>query len=111
LQRMMAGIGVDLEPQEISAEDRFGYDRAYDMAHWETPYGAFPLSRLNAVFGTGGPQNNTAIASPELDAAIAQTVSELDESKARELAKGLDVMLWEEGRSVPLVRNFDTVAV
>ena len=50
-------------------------------------------------------------ATPRIDAKIDQTLSELDQDKARALANQVDTMIWQEGFNLPLFQSPGDIAV
>ncbi len=72
---------------------------------------AFPLSSLTQIYASKGESNFGKIGSPEIDAKIEETLSELDPAKARDLANELDKMIWAIGFSLPLFQSPGNVAV
>jgi peptide/nickel transport system substrate-binding protein len=69
------------------------------------------LSGLSQIYASQGESNYGKIGTPEIDAKIEQTLSELDAAKARTLANELDTMLWQEVFSLPLFQAPGNVAV
>ncbi len=72
---------------------------------------AFPLSALPQIYTSDGDSNFGKIGSPEIDAKIDETLSELDQDKARVLANEVDQMIWQEGFSLPLFQSPGNIAV
>jgi peptide/nickel transport system substrate-binding protein len=72
---------------------------------------AFPLSGLPQIYASDGESNFGKIGSPEIDAEIEQTLAELDPGAARRLANDVDLLLWKEGFSLPLIQSAGNVAV
>ncbi|BBU21805.1 ABC transporter family substrate-binding protein [Mycobacterium xenopi] len=113
-QHNLAQIGVKLvlEPkpgtgffsQHVSVGD-------FDLAQFGWVGNAFPLSALPQIYTSDGDSNFGKIGSPQIDAKIEQTLSELDENKARALANQVDVMIWREGFSLPLFQSPGDIAV
>lgn len=83
----------------------------FDIAQFAWGGDAFPLASLTQIYADGGESNFGKIGSPEIDAKIEETLSELDPAKARELANELDKMIWAEGHSLPLVQSAGNAAV
>ena len=83
----------------------------FDIAFFGWVGDAFPLSGLTQIYASYGESNFGKIGSPEIDAKIEETLAELDPGAARRLANQLDVMLWEEGFSLPLTQAPGNVAV
>jgi peptide/nickel transport system substrate-binding protein len=113
-QNSLAQIGVKLD-LDIRPAAGFFTDYVtvgnFDIAQFAWGADAFPLSSLTQTYRTNSESNFGKIGSPEIDAKIEQTVSELDSDKARELANELDKMLFEEVFSLPLTQSPGNVAV
>jgi peptide/nickel transport system substrate-binding protein len=113
-QNSLAQIGVKLD-LDIRPAAGFFTDYVtvgnFDIAQFAWGADAFPLSSLTQTYRTNSESNFGKIGSPEIDAKIEQTVSELDPDKARELANELDKMLFEEVFSLPLTQSPGNVAV
>lgn len=113
-QNNLAEIGVklvlDVKPgtgffnQYISVGD-------FDITQFGWVGGAFPLSALTQIYASDGDGNFGKIGNPKIDAKIDQTLSELDQDKARALANQADTMIWEEGFSLPLFQSPGNIAV
>jgi peptide/nickel transport system substrate-binding protein len=113
-QNSLAQIGVKLD-LDIRPAAGFFTDYVtvgnFDIAQFAWGADAFPLSSLTQTYRTNSESNFGKIGSPEIDAKIEQTVSELDPDKARALANELDKMLFEEVFSLPLTQSPGNVAV
>jgi peptide/nickel transport system substrate-binding protein len=113
-QNNLAQIGVKLV---IDAKGGSGFFTQYinvgdfDIAQFSWVGDAFPLSGLPQIYKSDGESNFGKIGSPELDAKIEQTISELDQGTARVLANEADAMIWDEGFSLPLTQSPGNVAV
>lgn len=113
-QHNLAQIGVklvlDVKPgtgffsQHVSVGD-------FDITQFGWVGGAFPLSALPQIYTSDGDSNFGKIGNPRIDAKIDQTLSELDQDKARALANQVDTMIWNEGFSLPLFQSPGDVAV
>lgn len=113
-QRNLAQIGVklvlDVKPgtgffsQYISVGD-------FDIAQFGWAGNAFPLSALPQIYTWHGDSNFGKIGNPAIDAKINETLSELDQAKARVLANEVDTMIWHEGFSLPLFQSPGNLAV
>lgn len=112
-QNNLAQIGVKLE-LDIRPAAGFFTDYVtvgnFDIAQFAWSGDAFPLASLTQIYQTGAASNFGKISSPEIDAKIEQTVSELDPVKARELANELDKMLFNEVFSLPLTQSTGNIA-
>ncbi len=113
-QNNLAEIGVKLV---LDAKPGTGFFTQYinvgdfDMAQFGWSGDAFPLSGLPQIYASNGDSNFGKIGSPDIDAKIEQTLSALDPGTARALANEVDVMIWQEGFSLPLFQAPGNVAV
>jgi peptide/nickel transport system substrate-binding protein len=113
-QNNLAQIGVKLV---LDAKPGTGFFTQYinvgdfDIAQFGWSGDAFPLSGLPQIYASDGDSNFGKIGSPQIDAKIEQTLSALDPGTARALANEVDVMIWEEGFSLPLFQAPGNVAV
>jgi len=113
-QHNLAQIGVklvlDVKPgtgffsQYVSVGD-------FDIVQFGWVGNAFPLSALPQIYTSDGDSNFGKIGNPQIDAKIDQTLSELDQDKARALANQVDTMIWQEGFSLPLFQSPGDIAV
>lgn len=113
-QQNLAQIGVklvlDVKPgtgffsQYVSPGD-------FDIVQFGWVGNAFPLSALPQIYTSHGDSNFGKIGTAEIDAKIDETLSELDEDKARALANQVDLMIWQEGFSLPLFQSPGNLAV
>ncbi|BBX72593.1 hypothetical protein MSHI_04990 [Mycobacterium shinjukuense] len=113
-QHSLAQVGVQLELQSRSGSGFFSnYINvgAFDIALFGWVGDAFPLSALTQIYASDGESNFGKIGSPQIDAAIQQTLEELDPGKARVLANEVDKLIWAEGFSLTLTQSPGTVAV
>ena len=113
-QQNLADVGVKLELDAKGGNGFFSQyitPGAFDIAQFTWVGDAFPLSSLTQIYATGGESNFGRIGSPEVDAKIEETLSELDAGVARRMANQLDLMLWQEGFSLPLTQSPGNVAV
>lgn len=113
-QNNLAQIGVELQLNAVAGGTLFTdyvTPGNFDIAQFGWGGDAFPLASLTQIYATGGESNFGKIASPEIDAQIEATLSELDPAKARELANELDKMIWSEGHSLPLFQSPGNLAV
>jgi peptide/nickel transport system substrate-binding protein len=113
-QNNLAQIGVKLD-LDVRPAAGFFTDFVtvgnFDIAQFAWSGDPFPLSSLTQIYQANGESNFGKIGSPEIDAKIEQTVSELDPDKARTLANELDKMLFNEVFSLPLTQSTGNVAV
>lgn len=77
----------------------------FDIAQFGWEGNAFPLSALPQIYTSDGDSNFGRIGNAAIDAKIAETLSELDQDKARALANQVDVMIWQEGFNLPLFQS------
>ncbi|MEU4339657.1 ABC transporter family substrate-binding protein [Nocardia sp. NPDC023852] len=117
IQQNLAAIGVKLN---IETKPSKGYftdviqPGNFDVAQWTWVGDPFPLGSLNQIYGYNPNDlqgNYGRIGSPELNALIEQTMSELDPKKAIELANQLDRRVFEEGHSLPLMQSAGNIGV
>ncbi|BBY82556.1 ABC transporter family substrate-binding protein [Mycolicibacterium pulveris] len=113
-QNNLAQIGVKLE-LDVRPAAGFFTDFVtvgnFDIAQFAWSGDAFPLASLTQIYRTNAESNFGRISSPEIDAKIEETVSELNPDKARTLANELDKMLFEEVFSLPLTQSTGNIAV
>jgi peptide/nickel transport system substrate-binding protein len=113
-QNSLAQIGVKLD---LDVRPGAGFFTDYvtvgnfDIAQFGWGADAFPLSSITQTYRTNSESNFGKIGSPEVDAKIEETISELDPAKARALANELDKMLFDEVFSLPLTQTPGNVAV
>lgn len=113
-QNQLAQIGVNVELVPAAGGSLFTEfitPGNFDLALFAFAGDAFSLNSLTQIYASQGESNFAKIGSPEIDAKIEQTLSELDPAKARELANELDKMIWAEGHSVTLVQGPGNMAV
>jgi peptide/nickel transport system substrate-binding protein len=113
-QNNLAQIGVKMELDVRPAAGFFSDFVTvgnFDIAQFGWGADAFPLSSITQTYRTTSESNFGRIGSPEVDAKIEQTVSELDPAKARQLANELDKMLFDEVFSLPLTQSPGNIAV
>ena len=107
-QQNLAQIGVKLQLDIKSGNGFFSQyvtPGDFDIVQFSWVGGALPLGALPQIYASKGNSNFGKIGSPEIDAKIDQTLSELDPDKARALANEVDTMLWQEGFSLPLYQS------
>ena len=63
------------------------------------------------MYTTGAESNFGKISSPEIDKLANETMGELDEVKARNMANEVDKLIWAEVVSLPLFQSAGNVAV
>jgi peptide/nickel transport system substrate-binding protein len=113
-QNQLAQIGVNLQLVPAAGGSLFSdyiTPGNFDIAQFAWGGDAFPLGGLTQIYASQGESNYGKIGSPQIDAKIEETLSELDPGKARELANDVDVLLWKIGHSLPLFQAPGNVAV
>ena len=113
-QQNLAQIGVKLVFDTKPGTGFFSQYVAvgdFDIVQFSWAGNAFPLSALPQIFTSDGDSNFGKIGNPTIDAKIDETLSELDQDKARALANQVDTMLWQEGFSLPLFQSPGNIAV
>ncbi|NNH74047.1 ABC transporter family substrate-binding protein [Nocardia uniformis] len=117
IQQDLQKIGVRLNIQTVPGTGLFKdvIDPGnYDLAQFSYSGGVLPLGALKQhyYYNPANWQGNKArIGSPELNAVIDQTLTELDPTKAIELANQADTMVFELAHSVPLNQASGTYGV
>lgn len=107
-QNSLAQIGVKLV---LDVKGGNGFFSQYigvgdfDIAQFGWEGNAFPLSALPQIYTSDGDSNFGRIGNAAIDAKIAETLSELDQNKARALANQVDQMIWQEGFNLPLFQS------
>ncbi|BBX45755.1 oligopeptide ABC transporter substrate-binding protein OppA [Mycobacterium cookii] len=113
-QQNLADIGVKLV-LDVKAGNGFFNQHVsvgdFDVVQFGWMGNAFPLSALPQIYASDGDGNFGKIGNPAIDAKIDQTMSELDEGRARDLANQVDTMLWQEGFNLPLFQSPGDIAV
>ncbi|PPJ22493.1 hypothetical protein C5E45_06785 [Nocardia nova] len=111
VQGDLAKVGVKLI---IATRQRQGFftdamiPGEFDIAQFQFAGDAFPFGSIPQIYAyhPDDEQSNFGrIGSPELNALIEQTLSELDPKKAIELANQVDRKVFEEGFSLPLTQD------
>ncbi|MDY6998234.1 MAG: ABC transporter family substrate-binding protein [Actinomycetota bacterium] len=113
-QNNLAQIGVELQLNAVGGGQLFTdyvTPGNFDIAQFAWGGDAFALASLTQIYASDGESNFGKIGSPEIDAQIDTTLSQLDPAEARELANELDQMIWDEGFSLPLFQSPGNVAV
>ncbi|MFI6870955.1 ABC transporter family substrate-binding protein [Nocardia sp. NPDC050406] len=117
IQQDLQKIGVKLNIQTVPGTGLFKdvIDPGnYDLAQFSYSGSVLPLGSLKQhyYYDPANWQGNKArIGSPELNAVIDQTLTELDPAKAIELANKADRMVFEEAHSLPLNQASGTYGV
>ncbi|MFD3462152.1 ABC transporter family substrate-binding protein [Nocardia fluminea] len=111
IQQNLATIGVELT---IDTKPATGYftdviqPGDFDAAQFTFQGDPFPLASLRQIYyyDPNDLQGNFGrIGSPELNALIERTLTELDPQKSTELANQVDRKVFEEGHSLPLMQS------
>ncbi|MET9216608.1 MULTISPECIES: ABC transporter family substrate-binding protein [unclassified Nocardia] len=111
IQQNLAAIGVGLT---IDTKPSAGYftdviqPGDFDAAQFIFQGDPFPLSSIRQIYyydPTDLQGNYGRIGSPELNALIERTITELDPQKSIELANQVDRAVFEEGHSLPLMQS------
>ncbi|MET0450563.1 MAG: ABC transporter family substrate-binding protein [Mycobacterium sp.] len=113
-QSNLAQIGVDLQLNAVAGGSLFAdhiIPGNFDVAQFAWAGDAFPFSGLNQIYLSTGESNFGKIGSPEIDAKIEETLSDLDPATARAKANELDKLIWDIGFSLPLFQSPGNVAV
>jgi peptide/nickel transport system substrate-binding protein len=113
-QNNLAQIGVNLELNAVPGGRLFSdflIPGNFDVVQFAWGGDAFPLSGLTQIYASNGKSNYGKIGSPEIDAKIEETLSELDPAKARDRANELDTMIWDVTFSLPLFQSAGNAAV
>lgn len=107
-QNSLAQIGVKLV-LDVKAGNGFFSQYIgvgdFDIAQFGWEGNAFPLSALPQIYTSDGDSNFGRIGNVAIDAKISETLSELDQDKARALANQVDSMIWQEGFNLPLFQS------
>ncbi|MFC6011755.1 ABC transporter family substrate-binding protein [Nocardia lasii] len=117
VQQNLAQVGVKLNIQTVPGNGLFKdvIDPGnFELAQFSWGGSVLPLGALPQIYAydPNNLQSNKArIGSPELNALIDRTISELDPEKAIELANQCDQMIFAEGYSIPLQQASGTYAV
>jgi peptide/nickel transport system substrate-binding protein len=113
-QQNLAHIGVKLV-LDVKAGNGFFNQYVsvgdFDIVQFGWVGNAFPLSALPQIYTSDGEGNFGKIGNASIDSKIDQTLSELDEGAARELANQVDTMIWREGFNLPLFQSPGDIAV
>lgn len=113
-QQNLAQIGVKLM-LDVKAGNGFFNQHVsvgdFDMVQFGWVGNAFPLSALPQIYTSDGEGNFGKIGNASIDAKIDQTLSELNENAARDLANQVDKMIWQEGFNLPLFQSPGDIAV
>ncbi|MGW6424262.1 ABC transporter family substrate-binding protein [Nocardia sp. NPDC055053] len=111
IQQNLAAIGVALTVDTKPAAGLFTdviQPGDFDAAQFTFQGDPFPLASLRQIYyyDPNDLQGNYGrIGSPELNALIERTLTELDPEKSIDLANQVDRMVFEEGHSLPLMQS------
>jgi peptide/nickel transport system substrate-binding protein len=117
VQQNLAQVGVKLTIQTVPGSGLFKdvIDPGnFDIAQFSWGGSVLPLGALPQIYAYNPENlqgNKARIGSPELNALIDKTISELDPDKAITLANQCDQMIFAEGYSIPLQQASGTYAV
>ncbi|MCA2209964.1 ABC transporter family substrate-binding protein [Nocardia rosealba] len=117
VQQNLAQIGVKLNIQTVPGAGLFKdvIDPGnFELAQFSWGGSVLPLGALPQIYAydpNNLKSNKARIGSPELNALIERTISELDPDKARELANECDKLIFASGYSIPLQQASGTYAV
>lgn len=117
IQQNLAAVGVKMNIETKPGSGFFTeviQPGDFDVAQWTWVGDPFPLGSIGQIYGyyPDNLQGNYGrIGSPELNALIEETISELDPQKAIEKANEIDRKVFEEGHSLPLLQSAGNVAV
>jgi len=117
VQQDLAKVGVKMDIQTVPGNGLFTNvidPGNFDLAMFSWGGSSLPLAALPQIYAydPNNLQSNKArIGSTQLNDLIEKTISELDPTKANELANECDKMIWEEGYSLPLQQASGTYAV
>ncbi|WP_067663723.1 ABC transporter family substrate-binding protein [Nocardia miyunensis] len=116
VQQDLAKVGVKVDIQTVPGTGLFTdvIDPGnFDLAQFSWGGSALPLTALQQIYyyDPNNLQSNKArIGSTQLNELIDKTISELDPTKANELANECDKLIWQEGYSLPLQQASGTYA-
>ncbi|WP_245910246.1 ABC transporter family substrate-binding protein [Nocardia amikacinitolerans] len=116
-QQNLAAVGVKMTIQTFPGNGLFTdvIDPGnFEICQFTWSGGILPLGALPQIYAydpNNRLSNKGRVGSPELNALIEETISELDPAKAIELANRADKMIFDLGHSVPIVQSPGTVAV
>ncbi|WP_067836219.1 ABC transporter family substrate-binding protein [Nocardia lijiangensis] len=116
-QQNLAAVGVKMIIQTYPGNGLFTdvIDPGnFEICQFTWSGGILPLGALPQIYAydpNNRLSNKGRVGSPELNALIEETISELDPAKAIELANRADKMIFDMGHSVPIVQSPGTVAV
>ncbi|MEV0296603.1 ABC transporter family substrate-binding protein [Nocardia sp. NPDC050710] len=117
VQQNLAKVGVQMTIQTVPGTGLFTNvidPGNFELANFSWSGSVFPLVALPQIYAYDPDNlmgNKARIGSPELNALIDKTMSELDPDKAIELANECDRMIFAEGYSIPLNQASGTYAV
>jgi peptide/nickel transport system substrate-binding protein len=105
LQSQMKQIGIDIKIANAPSTKFFGDmlpNGNFDIADFAWVGTPFPVSSSVDIYRTGGGGNYGKYTSPQVDQLFTQATSELDPTKAAELANQIDQILWNDLATIPL---------
>lgn len=101
-------IGIDIQLREVPREDFFTKHvnptaLDFDLTTLSWSSSILPISGAMSLYAKSSAQNFAKDSiTPELDALIKKTISEIDSAKRCALANQVDAALWETGFNIPL---------
>lgn len=123
IQAMLGQIGVNVKINAVPLDDFFDKyitPGQYDFTVFSWIGTAFPISSARSIYknptkDANGQlvieQNYARVGSPEIDALFDQANSELDRTKAIDLANQIDGLIWQEVHSLTMYQRPDQWAV
>ena len=110
-QSMMKAIGVKVDIKTVPSNDFFDkyiIPGNFDVSPFSWLGTPFPISSSLSIYSSpksGGGQNFTGLANPQIDSLIKQAVSETDPAKAVQLANQADKLLFTEVHTLTLFQR------
>ncbi|MEU1385577.1 MULTISPECIES: ABC transporter family substrate-binding protein [unclassified Nonomuraea] len=112
-QAMLKEAGIKLTIRPVP-DDKFFTDFIikgdFDLVPFSWIGTPLPLGGLPQIYKTGSESNFPKGSDPALDAAIDAAVSEMDPTKAYELANAADKLIWDQVHTIPLYQRPDIQA-
>lgn len=112
-QAMLKEVGIKLTIRPVP-DDKFFTDFIikgdFDLVPFSWIGTPLPISALPQIYKTGSESNFPKGSDPALDAAIDETVGEMDPAKAIEKANAADKLIWDLVHTIPLYQRPDIQA-
>jgi peptide/nickel transport system substrate-binding protein len=112
VQTMLQKVGAQVDIQTVPVGDFFDKyitPGDFDMTVFAWLGTPFPISSSSSIYGQPKgddvQQNYARTGSPEIDALFAKATSELDVTKARDIANQIDTKIWDEVHSLTLYQR------